>query len=360
MNFFVFILVYSGFIFGCGYVFMQGDPDEPGMVNALNRLITRDLVEAIRWSLSKCFGRRGVDAYDSCEDWLCYSANPLLQFFYLGMILSGFCGFVLLAMPFIPCNPLVPCWPEERTADDGSNGTSPFLSSWHRVTAWVAMTATLLSWVLCSYSNPGVVNEKSSTKAYCFEWDNMVRRPTPRLLLLAGGRNLLGRNRECHAGRALPNLQINAKRICPASGLIRPARASYCRYTDAMVLKFDHFCPWIKNVSAPFPCYSVCSTICLHVLAWRSYIRWRKSTRFPLAVHFFRLLCLSLNALRCRCCGHSLYPFCALRCKMVLICVALGRRWAKTTTATSSRSCSCTGQPFRTLRGCAFRPFIAS
>ena len=85
---------------------MAGDPDKPGVVNALNKLICRDLIGAllpspqpsagllpshsphdckaiiaawvilrlrrgrrapdgIRWSLGKCCGSRGVDAYDT-------------------------------------------------------------------------------------------------------------------------------------------------------------------------------------------------------------------------------------------------------------------------------------------------------
>eukprot|EP01046_Picozoa_sp_COSAG06_P083319 COSAG06_NODE_30229_length_542_cov_1.370203_2_plen_43_part_01 len=37
----------------------------------------------------KVFGERGPRAYDMFEEYLCWSANPLLQIFYLAMILSG-------------------------------------------------------------------------------------------------------------------------------------------------------------------------------------------------------------------------------------------------------------------------------
>ena len=50
MDLLLFALLYTGCIGGCGYVFMTGEPDEPGIVNTLNRLITRDLIDAIRAS----------------------------------------------------------------------------------------------------------------------------------------------------------------------------------------------------------------------------------------------------------------------------------------------------------------------
>ena len=70
MDLLLFVVLYTGCIGGCGYVFMAGEPDEPGVVNRLNRLITRDLIEAIRWSLWKVFGERGVQAYDGFEEYI--------------------------------------------------------------------------------------------------------------------------------------------------------------------------------------------------------------------------------------------------------------------------------------------------
>jgi hypothetical protein len=51
MDLLLFVTLYTSCIGGCGYVFMSGDPDEPGIVNTLNRLLTRDLIDAIRFVL---------------------------------------------------------------------------------------------------------------------------------------------------------------------------------------------------------------------------------------------------------------------------------------------------------------------
>ena len=208
MDLLLFALLYTGCIGGCGYVFMTGEPDEPGIVNTLNRLITRDLIDAIRWCLWKAFGERGVKAYDGFEEYICWSANPLLQLFYLGMILTGFAGFVLLALPSVPCQPGFPCWPPERP-----EGTCDFLEPWHRVTAYATMTTCLASWLACCWSEPGSVTPDSPLSVYCYPWDGFV----------------------------------HTRKICTTTRLLRPARSTYCRYTNRLVPRFDHFCPWIKN-----------------------------------------------------------------------------------------------------------------
>ena len=146
---------------------------------------------------------------DNFEEWLCWQANPLLQFFYLAMILGGFGSFILVGLPFVACSDLMPCIPPAR-----EQGTCPFLAPWHRVTAYVTMAICLGSWVLCSYSDPGYADEKSPMKVYCYKFDGFV-----------------------HARKESPG----------TPRLLRPARASFCRYSNKLVLRFDHFCPWIKN-----------------------------------------------------------------------------------------------------------------
>lgn len=151
----------------------------------------------------------GRCADDGLEEWLCWSANPLLQLFYLVLILGGFSSFITFGLPFVECSELVPCIPLERAA-----GTCPFLSSWHRATAYATMATCLLSWAFCCLSDPGYADEKSPMDVYCYEWDGFV----------------------------------HTRKVCAGTDrLLRPARSSFCRYSNRMVLRFDHFCPWIKN-----------------------------------------------------------------------------------------------------------------
>ena len=217
MDLVIFLLLYTGIIGGCGYVFFAGDPDEPGVLGRINKLITRDLAEGIRLCLFKCVGQQGVEAFDGTEEYLCWSANPLLQIFYLAIIGSGFACFVAFGLPFVECNDLIPCVPAAREA-----GVCPFLPSWHRITGYAAMTVCILSWVACCMSEPGCADENTPMAAYCHEWDGSVH---VRKVCLPG-----------HPGSA------------PAGqGLLQPARASYCRFNNKLVLRFDHYCPWIKN-----------------------------------------------------------------------------------------------------------------
>ena len=184
----VFVLLYTSAIGGCGYIFLVGDPDGTGLIDRLNRFITRDVIEALRWALFKTIGARGVAAYDAFEEYLCWSANPLLQIFYLAMILGGFGGFILAALPFVACHPLLPCLPAERP-----EGTTELLAPWHRITAYATMTTCLASWVLCCVSDPGCVTAGAQRAVYCYEWDGFV----------------------------------HSKKVCPTTRLMRPARSTY-------------------------------------------------------------------------------------------------------------------------------------
>ena len=47
MDLVLFVFLYTTCIGGCGYVFMTGEPDEPGFVNFLNRCLTQYTVGAI-------------------------------------------------------------------------------------------------------------------------------------------------------------------------------------------------------------------------------------------------------------------------------------------------------------------------
>ena len=210
MDLALFIIVYTAAIGGFGYICCTGDPDKPGCVNTMNRVISRDSIECIRWVLFKAVGTRGVEAYDSFEEYLCWRANPLLQAFYLVMILGGFWAFIALGLPFVECSELIPCVPAERAA-----GVCPFLPSWHRTTAYLAMTVCLASWVVCCLSDPGYADETSPLEVYCYEWDGYVH---------------------------------SRKVVVGTDRLLQPARSSFCRLTNKVVLRFDHYCPWIKNV----------------------------------------------------------------------------------------------------------------
>jgi palmitoyltransferase len=67
--------------------------------------------------------------------------------------------------------------------------------------------------VACCWSEPGSITLDSPLSVYCYAWDGFV----------------------------------HTQKICDTTRLLRPARSTYCRYTDKLVLRFDHFCPWIKN-----------------------------------------------------------------------------------------------------------------
>ena len=46
--------------------------------------------------------------------------------------------------------------------------------------------------------------------------------------------------------------RFGAKMTCRRSGVLKPPTAHYCREAKRVVLKMDHYCPWVNNVVGIF------------------------------------------------------------------------------------------------------------
>jgi len=174
-------------------IFLWGKPDGNSLFDRLYRVVCVYLPHGLKWSLEKCFGKRASRALDAIWTYLCYTNNPLVQIFYLCVVVGGFICFVLSGFPHIP-NSLLPAYHK-------FTGSGVFVAC---VTVW---------WRACS-SDPGTVTP-DNVGALCkiFDWDG----------------------------------QLFASQECRTCRILKPARSKHCGLCNICVARFDHHCIWINN-----------------------------------------------------------------------------------------------------------------
>lgn len=194
----LFIMSYLG---GCGllmYVVMFGADHEDSKYSRifflLNKWLLHDSVRYLKLALYKCFGERGVRGYDAVEDYVCYSRNPLLQIFYLVLVVGASHMFYEHAYVHIGCR---------------------FLPEYHRPGYFICIAACVLSWATASIADPGTMDAKSVKGRYHYSFDRGVT---------------------CTVGK-----------VCTTCDLVRPARSHHCSLCNACVGRHDHHCPWLNN-----------------------------------------------------------------------------------------------------------------
>jgi len=174
-------------------IFLYGKADGNSLFDRLYRLLCMQLPSLLKKGLEKCFGKRAPELLDRVWVYLCFTSNPLVQIFYLLVVVGGYATFAAYGYPHIP---------------------SRLLSSVHKYVGFVLFTACLAIWAKACTTDPGTVtaaNVDELCKTY--EWDQ----------------------------------QIFVSGECKTCELVKPARSKHCSLCRKCVARFDHHCIWINN-----------------------------------------------------------------------------------------------------------------
>mmetsp|Transcript_49545 Transcript_49545/g.146381 ORF Transcript_49545/g.146381 Transcript_49545/m.146381 type:complete len:388 (-) Transcript_49545:39-1202(-) len=193
MNFYLITGLYLT-IGGTGVgIFLWGKPDGNSLFDRLYRLVCIQFPRGLKKVLEKCCGPRAPAALDATWNYLCYQSNPIVQVFYLLVVVGGYLCFVLYGYPHIP---------------------NRELSVIHKYVGFGMFVSCLTVWWRACTTDPGTLtpdNVKDLIEFY--PWDDVI---------FTSGK-------------------------CGTCQLPKPARSKHCSLCNICVAKFDHHCIWINN-----------------------------------------------------------------------------------------------------------------
>lgn len=193
MNFWAISGLYLG-IAGIGVgIFLWGKPDGNSLFDRLYRIVCVHCPQLLKKGVEKVFGKRASNFLDAAWVYVCYTSNPIVQVFYLLVVVGGYLAFCFYGYRHLP---------------------NRFAGGWHKYSGTAVFTACLSVWWKACRTDPGMVTDENAD-AHCelFEWDN----------------------------------QIFASGECSTCQLIKPARSKHCSLCNMCVTRFDHHCIWLNN-----------------------------------------------------------------------------------------------------------------
>jgi len=175
------------------YVCMFADGNDPGVCGASNRFMTERLPGGAKKLAQAVLPARAYAWFAGLGDYVCNKPNPLLQVFYLGLIIGAYGFAVLEAYPHIP-NSVVPAY--------------------HKLAAALGVAWCISTFIVACSVEAGTLTPESWRRYDNYEYDE---------LMYDSGKEYVG---------------YDAPKL---------ARSKHDGVTGLCVARFDHYCAWLAQ-----------------------------------------------------------------------------------------------------------------
>jgi len=179
------------------YLFVCVDGNGGGPMATIKRFLWITLPETGKRIGTRVCGERITKfLFEKAPNYLCYSANPIVQFLYCALAGGGFYCYVVYGFPHMP---------------------GPYIDGYHKIIGSILMFVCYYTYYKACTVNPG-------------------RIPTDR----AG-------HLKCVKRFKFDEILFTKKQQCRTCEVEKPARSKHCSMCGFCVEKYDHHCVWINQ-----------------------------------------------------------------------------------------------------------------
>lgn len=158
----------------------------------VNKFFTVTTYNKLLEYFERIFGSSSTDSLKILIDYIMNKPNPIMQIFYLSIVLPAWTTFILYGYPLIP---------------------NHYLPEYHKYVGYLTFFICITTFVKACTTPPGYINARNINKYDNYSYDNV----------------------------------LFTNRICKTVKIRKIARSKFDSMTNRHVARFDHYCVWLNN-----------------------------------------------------------------------------------------------------------------
>lgn len=181
------------------YCFVFVDAKGKGVPAIGKRFLYEKLPNGIKTGIRMIpFGDKVVWFLERAQNYICFEANPMIQFFYLSLAVGGYAAYVIYGFEHVP---------------------NAYVDNYHKYVSVPFILACYWSYYKACFTNPGILRKDTD--------DATKERALKRY--------------------GFDEVMYIEENWCKTCDIMKPARSKHCVLCNVCCEKMDHHCVWINN-----------------------------------------------------------------------------------------------------------------